>query len=288
MTSPIQSAHPRAATHLEALFWLKTWTAYDCMQGFNPARMKAGSVWKLLTLSMWKMRSSSQTFSKHLSNVSTNTCNRFGQSNISFLHSAGQTFHIRVRHLPSCEACQFSCWICEIVNELNFMRRCLSEDDSGLKLQEAGSCSKSYFNSFEIPGRARSAEGLERDSQPTVLLWVLFKVSHFSFRVVLKTACRPNGVAVAVQAAARRCQLDHTPADASGCLQAWKRGAAPAAGLVLSSSHQRQTGSHLLWIFASIKKTEQLESKYLGSNQRRLGLKRDSRTVTGSCWSDAD
>lgn len=27
-----------------------------------------------LTLSMWNMRSSSQTFSKHLSNVSTNTC----------------------------------------------------------------------------------------------------------------------------------------------------------------------------------------------------------------------
>lgn len=28
-----------------------------------------------LTLSMWNMRSSSQTFSKHLSSVSTNTCN---------------------------------------------------------------------------------------------------------------------------------------------------------------------------------------------------------------------
>ena len=30
---------------------------------------------QVLTLSMWKMRSSSHTFSKHLSSVSTNTCN---------------------------------------------------------------------------------------------------------------------------------------------------------------------------------------------------------------------
>lgn len=39
-----------------------------------------------LTLSMWNMRSSSQTFSKHLSNVSTNTCseenNRVKRGNI--------------------------------------------------------------------------------------------------------------------------------------------------------------------------------------------------------------
>lgn len=45
---------------------------------------KSPGLWHQPTLSMWKMRSSSQTFSKHLSNVSTKTCNnRSNQSQVT-------------------------------------------------------------------------------------------------------------------------------------------------------------------------------------------------------------
>lgn len=83
---------------------------------FAPARPHLFSQ-KVLTLSMWKMRSSSHTFSKHLSNVSTNTCNRFGQSNISFLPRRCKHFTLAPRFIVGCgRSCV--CWIRIIVVEL--------------------------------------------------------------------------------------------------------------------------------------------------------------------------
>lgn len=60
--------------HLESWKHLLTHLVFLSNYSTNTCSSTEMHPYPPLTLSMWNMRSSSQTFSKHLSNVSTNTC----------------------------------------------------------------------------------------------------------------------------------------------------------------------------------------------------------------------